>query len=221
MADHDPSLWEGFAATVIVSWNDVGLPRTLAGPRAGPLPAPVLHVVTAWDPDGRATDPAANAEAHRHLIAEVEAARWDWTPAVGASPDGSHHEISVAVTGVDLTDVIALGAAHGQLAVFELTEPRLRVVACRSNRTVERPRSPLGAAHDLTYEHLITWRDEHEAITGQPLGRLRCPTCGVSDPRQVAYGMPASMPPDWIKLGGCIIGFDAPRFRCRACATGW
>ncbi|GAA4741866.1 hypothetical protein GCM10025783_11400 [Amnibacterium soli] len=48
-----------------------------------------------------------------------------------------------------------------------------------------------------------------------------CPVCGAGDPRRIAYGLPAPElfdDPD-IALGGCLVADDAPRFRCRTCAT--
>jgi len=45
--------------------------------------------------------------------------------------------------------------------------------------------------------------------------------CGAGDPQRIVYGLPAPGLFDDadVALGGCLVAEDAPRFRCRACAT--
>ncbi len=51
--------------------------------------------------------------------------------------------------------------------------------------------------------------------------RRVCPVCGAGDPQRIVYGLPAPGLFDDadVALGGCLVAEDAPRFRCRACAT--
>ena len=51
--------------------------------------------------------------------------------------------------------------------------------------------------------------------------RPACPVCGTGDPQRIVYGLPAPglFDDPGVALGGCLVSDDAPRFRCRACAT--
>lgn len=218
--------WDHFASTVIIDWDTDGLPHARTGPWCEPLPAPTVHVVTAANPDGVDATPAANVQAHRRLIEMVEGETLPFSPAVGASPAGTHHELSLLIGGLTRLGAVGLAALHGQLAIFELTDGDLTVVSCTDDREVTRPRrtAPDGSDEDLgsiTYGQVIAWRDEHEAASDRTLARLACPVCGTTDPRAIVYGMPTSRPPPWMALGGCIIVDDHPTRECRACSHRW
>lgn len=85
----------------------------------------------------------------------------------------------------------------------------------------ERDRNQRLAPMDITYDHLIAWRAEHEATTGDELDRLRCPSCEALDPARMLFGMPAGWPPDWLAVGGGVIGPDRPSYQCRTCGHRW
>ena len=180
-------------------------------------PGPLLHTLTGFDPFGRPAEAEANAEAHRRLVAQAEERGWDWEPVVGASPDAAHHELGIVTSGLTRAEAIAVGVDYDQLAIFEIDDEQVLLVPCDGGdaRPLE-DRWGLSTG-DITYDHVIAWRDEHEEITGTALPRTRCPQCGAADPRPIMYGMPAGIPPDWVALGGCIISPGNPRFRCRVC----
>lgn len=95
-----------------------------------PAGVSVVHVVTAWNPGGRAADPVRNARADRALRAELAglaAGTWD---AEGRAPDGSWAERSVAVLDLDEAEVLRLARRHGQLAVYRWTPHARTVVWC-------------------------------------------------------------------------------------------
>lgn len=213
------SIWDAFAATLLFTWDDRGV-RALSGPWSDPVPGTV-HVVTAWNPDGLDAGPHANAEAHRRLVDEIDGRGWSWAPAVGASPDGAHHEISVLVRDRARAEAVALGRSFGQLAVFELDDDTQRVVPCDGSPVREVARDRCDVRDEVTSAALRQWRDEHEAATGRRLPRTTCPRCGAEDPQRILYGMPAGLPPDRFAVGGCVIGDDDPALRCASCTHEW
>ena len=49
---------------------------------------------------------------------------------------------------------------------------------------------------------------------------IACPLCGTTDPLEIIYGMPSAEMVEaseggFIELGGCIVGPEAPAYRCR------
>ena len=96
-------------------------------------------VLTAWNPGSEPFSDTENAERHRQLCARLDELGHTWLPALGASPDGSWSEESVAVPGLDRETALALGREFGQEAVFEVTAENLRVHGCSGDRQIERP----------------------------------------------------------------------------------
>jgi hypothetical protein len=94
-------------------------------------------VITAYDPEGRVTDPADNEIADQVLAAELRGAGYCLHRIVGQSPDGTHQEPGWAVT-VGLPGAIEFGRRFGQLAIFYIRQGRLTLVDCDD-----------GAAEDL------------------------------------------------------------------------
>lgn len=50
-----------------------------------------------------------------------------------------------------------------------------------------------------------------------------CPRCGASRALRIIYGFPIG-PIEAVErgeatLGGCVVGFDSPRWQCRVCQT--
>ncbi|MEU6343246.1 DUF3293 domain-containing protein [Streptomyces sp. NPDC046977] len=100
-----------------------GLPYPLAGGQT-------IHIVTAFDPAGRATPAEANLRAQHALHDHIRAAGRRWWPAVGGDRAGTHGEISAAVAGWDDTQARALGRRFGQDAVFAWSPTSWRLLAC-------------------------------------------------------------------------------------------
>ncbi|MGI8940114.1 MAG: DUF3293 domain-containing protein [Iamia sp.] len=215
------SIWDSFNHTVLVTWDGTGLPKVLAGAVAESIPSGTLHAITGWNPEGIDADPKTNADAHRRLVHRLKDEALDWDPVVGASPDGSHHELGVITGDLSRTDAAALGAEFDQLAVFELDDEHITVVPCAEGPITTLDRWRPFDELSLTYDHVSAWRAEHEEITGSTLPRTRCPQCDTPDPQRFLYGMPARMPPDWMALGGCVVGPDQTHLRCRACGHSW
>ncbi|MFI2643147.1 DUF3293 domain-containing protein [Streptomyces sp. NPDC018610] len=89
-----------------------------------------VHVITAWNPLGRAASDDANARAQSRLLDEVRRRGLTWWPAVGGDPAGAHSEESVAVVGLSDAAARDLGHRFGQDAVFAWSATAWRVLAC-------------------------------------------------------------------------------------------
>lgn len=122
--DTDVHLWRGRDHLVVE-------PRE-PGTTEGEFPAGVgtVHVITAWNPGGRRTDPATNAHAERALRADLtrlELVVWD---AEGWAPDASWAEASVAVVDGDEAVMLDLARRYGQSALYRWTVDHRAVVWC-------------------------------------------------------------------------------------------
>lgn len=135
-------LADAYAATVIeVTWPDGG---ELTGDRVplvvgpsdpssgGRLPPGVttIHVVTAANPWSQTLDDERNAARNRHLAADLDARGWHRVPAVGRSPDGAWREPGFAVADAPDAEVLAIGAAHEQHAVFRWDLDGVHILWC-------------------------------------------------------------------------------------------
>jgi hypothetical protein len=134
-------LWEGFARahTWIYaehSWWQL-IPRLVEA--AAPAGSDRLgfqlpcHVVTAYNPGGRAAADVDNQAAARALGADSRLDGLIVLPSVGGHPDGEWLEPGVAVIGLCRQQARALGRAYGQLAVYELQGATRWVIACGSD----------------------------------------------------------------------------------------
>jgi hypothetical protein len=93
-----------------------------------------LVVVTAWNPDSVVRDREENGVRHRRLVGELDRLGLPHWPATGRDPDAPHHEEGVAVPGLSATEGVALGARHGQAAVYLWTPDGWTVVSCTDDR---------------------------------------------------------------------------------------
>ena len=55
---------------------------------------------------------------------------------------------------------------------------------------------------------------------------LRCPRCGERRPLRIVYGLPTfdalqASERGEFALGGCVVGYDSPSWRCRRCGREW
>lgn len=97
------------------------------------LAAPVV-VVTAWNPDSVVLPADDNRARNRRLVAELDRRGVEHWPAVGRDPGGRHLEEGVAVPGMDEAEGVAVGARHGQAAIYVWTPDALTVVSCTRER---------------------------------------------------------------------------------------
>jgi hypothetical protein len=97
------------------------------------LVAPVV-VVTAWNPDGIVLPPGDNQARNQLLVAELDRLGIAHWPAVGRDLDTPHFEEGVAVPGMTQADGTALGARHGQAAVYVWTPGAWAVASCTDDR---------------------------------------------------------------------------------------
>lgn len=95
-----------------------------------PDPPPAsFAIVTAWNPEGRTADEAANRRADEVLHRELEDLGLAPFRATGSSPDLSHREPGWAVV-ISKVEAIALGRLHRQLAVWRVQDDELFLVDC-------------------------------------------------------------------------------------------
>jgi hypothetical protein len=133
--------WASYARTVVVIVRPDAPNLVVAAAPAGetggwPWSAgDAVHVLTAWDPGDTRPGDAENRRRQADLDGELEALRPReiWT-AVGTDPVSGHREEGVAVGGLDLDALLALGARYGQDAIFEWTPQEWAIVACRGGR---------------------------------------------------------------------------------------
>ncbi|MCB0959960.1 MAG: DUF3293 domain-containing protein, partial [Acidimicrobiales bacterium] len=132
-SDRATELLASWLASVLVRWDGEGTASMLAGPEAGPLPAAgPIHVLTSQDPQGVPQPPARNAALLAELLAwaAAELPAGTWWPATGCDPVSGHAEQGIAMAGRGRAAATADGARWGQLAIYELTDDELIVVAC-------------------------------------------------------------------------------------------
>jgi hypothetical protein len=101
-------------------------PGTTTGrfPFGGPV-----HVLTAFDPGPARLSPAENARRQQVLVDELPSPVRRWDAEAGAA-DGSHTEHGVLVEGLTDDEALALGARHGQDAIFRWSAAAWSIVPC-------------------------------------------------------------------------------------------
>ncbi|OIJ67458.1 DUF3293 domain-containing protein [Streptomyces mangrovisoli] len=140
-----PRNWDLYLAAVVdIRFEDRVVhveprsPGVAEGPFPGPAQGATVHVITAWNPLGRTASFAANARAHRLLLAEVRSLGPTWWPAEGRDKQGMHREESVAVVGLDDAAALGLGRRFGQDAIFAWTPDAWRLLTCDGGVTAAR-----------------------------------------------------------------------------------
>ena len=96
-------------------------------------------VLAAHNPLSEQLSAAENTERHQTLCTRLDEMGYQSLPALGASPDGTWAEESIAVFGAGKRPTRALGRKFGQHAVFEVTKRTLRVLGCSSRWVAQRP----------------------------------------------------------------------------------
>ncbi len=126
--DDTPGLLEAYLAAVyrvdvggtwLALW--VGQPAPAALDAARPVcpgNEAAWTLVTAWNPQSRPQDPAANAAADAALRAELDARGLARLRAIGGSPDGCWEEQGWLVAGLDAAAADALARRHDQAGLL-------------------------------------------------------------------------------------------------------
>jgi hypothetical protein len=141
--------WEGFASAhtwihTKHSWwhlipQPINQPIDAAAPADGTAPLGLdspWHVLTAYNPGGRAAAEVDNRAAAQALWADPRLDGLVLLPSFGGHPDGAWLEPGVAVIGLSRHQAQVLGQAYGQLAVYELEGTIRRVVTCDRDRVM-------------------------------------------------------------------------------------
>jgi len=146
MAVWTAAAWEGFASAHTWIYAEHSWWHLIPGPIDAPAPAggaddglgfgSPCHVLTAYNPGGRAAADADNRAAARALRADPRLHGLVLLPSYGGHPDGAWLEPGVAILGLSRHQARVLGRAYGQLAVYELDATIRRVVACDGDHVV-------------------------------------------------------------------------------------
>ncbi len=137
--------WEGFASAHTWIHVEGGWWHLIPRPIDAPVPpggaarlgyGSPCHVLTAYNPGGRAAADVDNRAAARALRADPRLDGLVLLPSFGGHPDGAWLEPGVAIIGLARHQAQALGRAYGQLAVYELDGTTRRVIACHSGHVV-------------------------------------------------------------------------------------
>jgi len=140
----DETDWAEYAVAGFTYWPDDGSPASdsavSVAPRADglvegafPLSFPGAFV-TAHNPGGPIIDPAENDRRHCALLADIADHGWQWLPAVGGDPAGSHTEDGVLLLDASPEDAIALAARFGQDAIYVWHAGVFELIACDGSR---------------------------------------------------------------------------------------
>jgi hypothetical protein len=88
-------------------------------------------VITAYNPDGKNTDPGTNAAADARLHADITVLGIRPFRIIGMSPDATHAEPGWGVP-CDETTAIEIGRRYRQEAVYHFTADRIDLVDCKT-----------------------------------------------------------------------------------------
>jgi hypothetical protein len=134
----DDDVWDGYSTAVVRLDLDGGAlrlePRPCGEVGKFAFAAPV-HIITAYNPEGREADASLNENRHVELL-ELMSER-DIVSTVGSAPDGSFAEPGCAIFDLGLDEALALGRLFGQRAIYRWTASALTVVAVGEPRRTE------------------------------------------------------------------------------------
>ena len=120
---------------------------------------PEFRVVTAWNPEGEATDDSANHEADEHLRHELERLELEHFRVVGGNSDFSHAEPGYGIV-CNRAEAVILARRFRQLALFEVLGGRVYLVAVHEGHA---PGIPVGR-----WDHLLDSEDLPSPQVPQP-----------------------------------------------------
>jgi len=140
----DEDDWDEYAVAGFTFWPDDGSPASDSAVSVAPRPDLVVEgpfplsapgaFVTAHNPGGPIIDATENDRRHRALLADVAAHGWQWLPAVGGDPAGSHTENGVLLLDASPEDALALAARFDQDAIYVWSANDFELIACDGSR---------------------------------------------------------------------------------------
>ncbi|MCC5952030.1 MAG: DUF3293 domain-containing protein [Acidimicrobiia bacterium] len=104
-----------------------------------PFPGPV-HVLTGWNPQGAAFDPASNTSTNIAIAEEVLRHGGRFVHGHGRLVAGDHVEASIVAWGLSREQARAMGQQALQDAIFEIDEATMHLVSCVDDRVDSWPR---------------------------------------------------------------------------------
>ena len=142
MIDEDD--WDEYAVAGFTFWPDDGSPASDSAVSVAPRPDLVVEgpfplsvpgsFVTAHNPGGPIIDATENDRRHRALLADVAAHGWQWLPAVGGDPAGSHTEDGVLLLDASPEEALGLGLRFDQDAIYVWRANGFELIACDGSR---------------------------------------------------------------------------------------
>jgi len=125
----EDNMWDGFAGAIVevelASGPVVLVPTTPGQVGVFPFDQPV-HILTAYNPAGRAIDASDNEARHEALGAALVGRRV--VPTVGSAPDGTFREPGYGMLDVGLEEAIDLARTFGQRAIYRWTPDVLSII---------------------------------------------------------------------------------------------
>lgn len=137
--------WAAYRTTIVEAEVVPGTNVALNGPGATehwPFPGAV-HVITGWNPAGRAeVGEDWNRSVNRQIAVDVTERGGRFVDGIGRSPSGDHVEESLVVRGLDRESVRTMGRRASQDAIFEIDADSVHLVSCSDGRVETWPRLP-------------------------------------------------------------------------------
>ncbi|MFZ8999182.1 MAG: DUF3293 domain-containing protein [Ilumatobacteraceae bacterium] len=135
--------WAAYRTTIVEAEVVPGTNVALNGPGATeqwPFPGPV-HVITGWNPAGRAeVGEDWNRSVNRQIAVDVTERGGRFVDGIGRSPSGDHVEESLVVRGLDRESVRTMGRRASQDAIFEIDTDSVHLISCSDGRVETWPR---------------------------------------------------------------------------------
>ena len=132
--------WENYMAAHVRVESPTGLIEVRPAPSGGvsePFPDPTgrtIHIITAYNPNGRDRSHAVNVKAHGRLLATLREQGLEHWDASGGDATWTHVEQGVAIIGISEAEALALGRKFDQEAVYAWAPQTWGVIGCDENR---------------------------------------------------------------------------------------
>lgn len=128
--------WESYISAHVRVASPTGLIEVRPAPASGvsqPFPdrtGRTIHIITAYNPNGRDRSTGVNVKAHGRLLAALDEQGWEYWDASGGDATWTHVEHGVAIIGISEVEALALGRKFNQEAVFAWSPQTWCVVRC-------------------------------------------------------------------------------------------